>query len=146
MANLPVCDEGLLLALQNGTNCNLPGSVLSGWNLRLFQNNHAIDDATVLADLVQCTFPGYSPAFQISFDGFDYMVSPGGIARFDFLPSDFTNTGGTPTTVFGWYLQFQSAGGYWDTLGGGALFSPAVILLPGQTLRVTPHANLASRY
>jgi hypothetical protein len=146
MANLPVCDEGLLSALANASDWQGPPTFTTGWNLGLYANNYAIVPGSQMTDLVECSFSGYSRFFIIPCSGSPYMLSAGGTAQLDFPPYDFPNTGVTPTTVFGWFWGQPSSGGFYQNLCGGALFSPAVVLLPGQTLRITPHVRLASKY
>jgi len=90
--------------------------------VRLFSNNHAFDHATVLGDLTECAFTGYSAAAPTwttpALVGVvpTTIPSPTGVT--------FTYAGGSTTTVYGFYLT--DSGG--TKLYGGSTFPAPVTL------------------
>ena len=101
--------------------------------VRLFSNNHAMDHATVLGDLTECAFTGYSAAAPtwttpaISGGVPQTLPSPAGVP--------FTYSGASTTVVYGFYLT--DSGG--TVLYGGSTFpAPVTLSTIVTTLTVYP--------
>ena len=77
---------------------------------RLYTVDISLTDATVLADFTQATFTGYT---HLEIDRGDFgaasIVSHVAVAIYG-TPLQFTCTGGSPQTVYGWYCEALDAG------------------------------------
>lgn len=83
-------------------------SYLGGLKLGLFTNNFTITSATVLADLTQGAWTGYSP---VNLTSWATAVMVGTRAsKTSNITAQFDNTSGSPQTYYGWYLYDDSAG------------------------------------
>jgi len=83
------------------------GSDVEDYVLMLFKNNFTIEDDTVLGDLDEATFTGYSNIVilrtNMSAPFFDGDVA---VSECDFVPT-FNCTGGSLQTVYGWGLYSE---------------------------------------
>lgn len=94
-------DQGISDALAEVT----AGSPVSTAKLRLYSNNVTPSNATVLADLTESSFSGYS---AVTLSGWSSPVVTAHVAQSDPSSITFTITSGT-ATVYGWYAT-NSAG------------------------------------
>lgn len=114
--------------------------------LRLYRNDIAPNLDTVLADFVEATFPGYTPALigadfpfpSTNADGFAESLGPQKIFTAANQSSD--------TVTHGWYLTFQS-----DTVPAVFFAAERIVPgirmnLPGAAVRVCPRLTLGSRF
>lgn len=103
MADMLIPDEGKLLWLYWALCTN--GSDLEDFTLRLYKNNFVPDDSTVLADFTEATFTGYG-AVGIARSAMASPVIVSHVARSTkSVAPVFSCTGGSPQTVYGWYLE-----------------------------------------
>jgi hypothetical protein len=89
-------DDGIKAELDAMTG----SSPISTAKLRLFKSNTTPSNATVLSDLTEATFAGYS---AISLSGWSAAVVTAHVAQSDPSPGTFTITSGTQA-IYGWYV------------------------------------------
>ena len=109
-------------------------------NMGLYKNAVTWAHGTLITDITECDFTGYSqmvtggwstPALDASFDAY----STGSVVQ-------WTNTGATSQSVVGWF--------YWDVtnavlIGGGA-FDATLTMTVGMTLALTPELQTQSQF
>lgn len=108
------------------------GAGLSSMKLRLFSNNHTVTDATILSDLTECSFTGYaaqSPSWTTP-------ANVANVAQTQSGTRTFTYSGGSTTTVYGYYLT--DSGGT-VLLGAETFTSPVTLstIIPSLLLAIT---------
>jgi hypothetical protein len=87
-----------------------PSSHGENFVVELYQNNYTPVDGSVTADFTAATFTGYA-AVSILTAGFSAatIVSGEGVADYA-TPPVYTCTGGSPQTVYGWFLRGATSG------------------------------------
>lgn len=110
------------------------GSDMSDYTLMLFQNDITIADATILSDLVEADFTGYSSVdilrTNMSAPFFDGDVA---VSECDFVPT-YSCTGGSLQTIYGWGLVSLDD----MTLLAGQNFDFPRDMAPGATEKIDP--------
>lgn len=118
------------------------GNLYDGAKVHLFTNNITPSEATVLADLTEATFPGYTTGgVAITTWGAAYLDVDGNAIvdgnEVQFQPSDDT----TPETAYGWYL---TDGGGTDLLAVGIFVPPIPLPDEFHAARVSPYVQFGS--
>lgn len=108
------------------------------WNaalVRLFKANATLGPATVLADLTQCDFTGYSDSAAVVWGAPGYLPDGTAVVTGD---SKQFRVGSTPTvlnTVYGWCLIDSGAT---NLLFARKFDSPIILASAGQIIDVLP--------
>lgn len=126
---LNVVTSGANRALEYLVNKTAPESL----TLRLYKNNVSISNATVVEDVTQADFTGYS---AIALAGSDWASASAGSISTS-AAKEFTSSAGSQSSpVYGYYLTDASATRlYWiEAFSGG----PYTIVNNGDKITVTP--------
>jgi hypothetical protein len=120
--------------------------LIAGWGsltMHLYQNNVTPSPGTVLGNLTEATFPGYSPQAVSNWaapapdgSGVRYMTQATAVTF------TFTGTGAT-NNIYGYYITDASNNLLWAEYFAGA---PIVMQNPGQQIQVTPVFTDRSEY
>lgn len=110
------------------------GSDLEDFVVDMFSNNETVDDASTGADFTIATFTGYAQVAVARADfGSPSIVS--NIANInDPTFPEFTCTGGSPQTCYGWLMRGATSG----TIVAGANFDTPRVMAPGATEQLDP--------
>lgn len=134
-------DEGIAQQLASILSAPIPG--LLPWTLILFVNDVVPDASTVLGDLVQATFPGYTPATLTRADWTTPTVISGcAHSTWGTDPLLWFVTGPTSETLFGFAMCDLILG----VLRTVQRFDDSDIqpLAPGQRIALLPEYTLTS--
>lgn len=101
--------------------------------LRLFQNDFFPTDTTVLGDITQATFTGYSP---VTLTGSNWVSTPGDPSNVAYSQQSFTSTASLQNqTIYGYYLTRLSGG---ELVVVERFATSYTIQNNGDTVKVTP--------
>ena len=111
------------------------------FSIKLFQNNVTVSSITVLADLVEATFSGYSSpllsgqVIEESLDGFSRAVSV-------WNPATWTKSGASANTIYGYYVCLPGPALMWVE----KFDTPIPMTTDGAYLVITPRLTFTSQY
>jgi hypothetical protein len=103
--------------------------------LRLYTNNYTPVPGSHVADFTEATFTGYAAVtLNNSLWGSPTIVSDRGQTIYDSgTPVPFVSSGGSPQTIYGYFLENTDAGVVWFA----EKFATARTVNPGDTLDLT---------
>ncbi len=111
------------------------GVAVDTYNMGLFTNNHTIVEGTVLTDLTEVSVSGYA---RQALTGFGGPTGPvGGVWTSTAGNVTFTNSSGSPVTIYGWFYVGNARAVFY----GGGNFGTALTLPAGGTLVFSPAWN-----
>jgi hypothetical protein len=138
-----VNDDGIKLELDRITG-NTMASGLGNGQLRLFKSNTTVSKSTVLGDLTECDFPGYSAA-SLNQSNWAAATVSAHVASSEYSSNvEFTRSStGSAQSVYGAYIT--NAGN--TELWGCSTFSdgPYVLDTAGQKVLVKPKWQVESK-
>jgi len=129
---MPIVNGGEDIAIEYLVNKDSPENLV----LKLFKNDVTPDESTVIGDLTEADFTGYSSQ---TLTGSSWSAASSGATSY--AEQSFTSSADqTAQTVYGWYLERATGG---ELVAADRFSSPPTIENNGDVIKVTPTLTAA---
>jgi hypothetical protein len=109
--------------------------------LKLFKNSATLSHATVLSDLTEADFSGYS-AYSLAGGAVAGALDGSGRAVASYTAHTFTKSGATGNTIYGYWVEDSTGALLWCEL----FDTPIPMTVDGAFIQITPKFTDASQF